>query len=213
MANILNPEFDKVQSTYRASTEDVLYQLQEIKTALSGGGGGGDPATATKQQEQIILATALNSEIANATNQQTEINMLQGILNQCYSLPTIDTRVQQMASCIMGWVNQNNAYSEAITVDCKIYGIKLNFMTLQILNNPGFVGNLNVEVTCSDQDLHYTRVKMEDLKEITVHPYKYPPFNMDTAQVYRMDLKGINKIRFTPQEWAFPTDFLVTLHY
>lgn len=69
MANILNPEFDKVQSTYRASTEDVLYQLQEIKTAVSG--GGGDSATATNQEEQIILATALNSAVATNAKQDT----------------------------------------------------------------------------------------------------------------------------------------------
>jgi hypothetical protein len=51
MPNILNPEFDKVQSTYRASTEDVLFQLQEIKNAVSG--DGGDPATATNQTAQL----------------------------------------------------------------------------------------------------------------------------------------------------------------
>lgn len=102
MAIILNPEFDKVQSTYRASTEDVLFQLQEIKNAVSG--GGGDSATATKQEQQIVLATslnsaistsakqdttnalitALNSAVATATKQIEQINILNGISNYLY---------------------------------------------------------------------------------------------------------------------------------
>lgn len=80
--NILNPEFDKVQSTYRASTEDVLYQLQEIKNAVSG--GGGDSATATKQEQQIVLATALNSAVATSAKQDTT-NALITSLNSAVS--------------------------------------------------------------------------------------------------------------------------------
>lgn len=201
--NILNPEFDKVQSTYRASTEDVLYQLQEIKNAVSGGGGGGG-ATEENQTTQI------NND---ASYFNTNLGVLMGILSQSYSLPTIDNRTQQIASCVLGWVNQNLSLSEETIIDCKVYGIKLNYMTLQITENPLFVGDLDVLATCSDQELHFTRVKIEDLKEITAHPYKLPPFNMQSSQVYRMDLKGINKIKFVPSGWVGGTNFLVTLHY
>jgi hypothetical protein len=80
MSLIINPEFEKTQTTYRASTEDVLYQLQEIKTAVSGGGGGGDTATATNQEEQIVLQTSLNSLVATSAKQDT-LNALITSLN------------------------------------------------------------------------------------------------------------------------------------
>jgi hypothetical protein len=68
---INDPVFDTVNTTYKASFEDLLYQLQLI--AQGGGGGGGGDASASNQLTQITSANATNSLLGVSNSNLTAI--------------------------------------------------------------------------------------------------------------------------------------------
>jgi hypothetical protein len=158
MANILNPEFDKVQSTYRASTEDVLYQLQEIKNAVSG--GGGDSATATNQEEQIVLATALNSAVATSAKQDTTnalITSLNSAVSTSAKQDTTNALITALNSAVATATKQIEQINILNGISNYLYRTYVSLSRTQMLNDFGGTynissGSLNIDMTRTIDD-------------------------------------------------------------
>lgn len=176
--NILNPEFDKVQSTYRASTEDVLYQLQEIKKK-----------TEENNINQSMVFLQLVNTITTIKNATTNYNGYQPY------------NIIEDFGAILGRTNFMYEILPGQEVDIPVFNGQrcFNYLLVIIPQLIGETGTLNIEVSNDLFSSTFVKCKLEDLQEITAHPYKLPPFSLATEQIYRLDLKGITKVKLNSQ--------------
>jgi len=168
MSLIINPEFEKTQTTYRASTEDVLFQLQEIKKKIE-----------ENDNTQLLNIT---TQIKEATTQSNGY--------QQYAL------VQDLG-VLLGRTNFMYQLYPGASVDINVFNGQrcFNYLLVIISENVGEIGSLEIFVSNDMFGSNPVKCKLEDLQEITAHPNRLPPFNLHTQQIYRMDLKGITKVK------------------
>jgi hypothetical protein len=121
------------------------------------------------------------------------------------------TRAQVGYLNFSGINNTNSIYT--VGFNYNDWGVRFKYMTIQIQENAGATGTLNIEV--KQRYSNYMVVPLIDKQATTIGAYVYPPYNVAGGtgmKMYTLDLTGLWECRITPSVLSTSYNYTIYLH-